>query len=361
VDRRVEPPSWLPDGAASSDTKSPASPESAVDGQDSDGPESQGPASFGQASGDPGGRDPADGGFGGHDPAGRDPSGDLADSSFGSRGTATQNSPGQDAVGLSIYSYRGETSHSNGQDAAFGPDSTFGQDAAFGPDSTFGPDATFGPDTASAGAYSPAATPGSDTTSAGAYSPESGYVGGAGSPPPYPAQYGEAATTAVNTADASRRAAVFSGISPANTGVGAGAKAGASTGAKAGAAARRGRRADLVVARFEPWSVMKFSFLISLVAWVILFVAVAVLYFALSTLGVFDSVQRTLESVTSSSGSSGVSLSKWFSASRILGYTMLIGAVNIVLITALATVGSMIYNLVTHLGGGIEVTLRETD
>jgi Flp pilus assembly pilin Flp len=54
-------------------------------------------------------------------------------------------------------------------------------------------------------------------------------------------------------------------------------------------------------------------------------------------------------------------MSKWFSASRILGYTMLIGAVNIVLITALSTVGAMVYNLVTHMGGGIEVTLRETD
>jgi hypothetical protein len=92
-----------------------------------------------------------------------------------------------------------------------------------------------------------------------------------------------------------------------------------------------------------------------------LFVAVAVLYFALSSLGVFDSVEKTLTSVTSSSGSAGVSMSKWFSASRILGYTMLIGAVNIVLITALSTVGAMVYNLVTHMGGGIEVTLRETD
>jgi hypothetical protein len=40
---------------------------------------------------------------------------------------------------------------------------------------------------------------------------------------------------------------------------------------------------------------------------------------------------------------------------------MLIGAVNVVLITALSTVGSMIYNLVTHLGGGVEVTLKETE
>ncbi len=121
------------------------------------------------------------------------------------------------------------------------------------------------------------------------------------------------------------------------------------------------RRANLVIARFEPWSVMKFSFLMSLVAWVVLFVAVALLYYALSGLGVFAAIQRTLQSVTSSQQSAGVNLANWTSASRVLGYTMLIGAVNIVLITALSTIGAMIYNLVTHLGGGIEVTLKETD
>jgi hypothetical protein len=210
---------------------------------------------------------------------------------------------------MNAYSYIGETLHSNGQDAAFGP----------------------------------------ERASVSAYGQESGHIGGAGNPTAYSAQFGDTAAAPESRTDTSRRTAAFSGVSRPK------AKAGPGTGAG------RGRRADLVVARFEPWSVMKFSFLISLVAWVILFVAVAVLYFALSALGVFDSVQRTLESVTSSSGSTGVSLSKWFSASRILGYTMLIGAVNIILITALSTVGAMIYNLVTHLGGGIEVTLRETD
>ncbi|HEY6274872.1 MAG TPA: DUF3566 domain-containing protein [Streptosporangiaceae bacterium] len=121
------------------------------------------------------------------------------------------------------------------------------------------------------------------------------------------------------------------------------------------------RRANLVIARLEPWSVMKFSFLMSLVAWVVLFVAVALLYYALSSLGVFESIQKTLASVTSSTSSSGLNLAKWTSAPRILGYTMLIGAVDVILITALSTIGAMVYNLVTHLGGGIEVTLRETD
>jgi hypothetical protein len=122
------------------------------------------------------------------------------------------------------------------------------------------------------------------------------------------------------------------------------------------------RRAQLVLARIEPWSVMKFSFMISLVGWVILFVAVAALYFVLSKLGVFHSIQTTITSVTSSKGATGAdSTGQWFSASRVLGYTMLVGAVNVILITALSTVGAVIYNLVTHLAGGVEVTLKETD
>jgi hypothetical protein len=121
------------------------------------------------------------------------------------------------------------------------------------------------------------------------------------------------------------------------------------------------RQAHLTVSRVEPWSVMKFSFVVSLVAFVILFVAVSVLYGALSGLGVFDSLQRVVSSLTSSQGSTGVNAKAWFSASRILGYTALLGSLNIVLITAMSTIGSVVYNLTSRLVGGVEVTLRETE
>jgi Transmembrane domain of unknown function (DUF3566) len=121
------------------------------------------------------------------------------------------------------------------------------------------------------------------------------------------------------------------------------------------------RKAQLAIARIEPWSVMKFSFMISLVGWVILFVAVALMYYVLQKIGVFASIERTVGLVTASKNRSGTNASSWFSASRVLGYTMLVGAVNVILITALATIGSVLYNLVTMLAGGIEVTLKETD
>jgi transmembrane protein DUF3566 len=121
------------------------------------------------------------------------------------------------------------------------------------------------------------------------------------------------------------------------------------------------RKAQLAIARIEPWSVMKFSFMISLVGWVILFVAVAAMYFVLQKIGVFTSIEHTVGLVTSSKTRAGSDASSWFSASRVLGYTMLIGAVNVILITALATIFAVLYNLVTVIAGGIEVTLKETD
>ena len=122
------------------------------------------------------------------------------------------------------------------------------------------------------------------------------------------------------------------------------------------------RRAQLSLERVEPWSVMKFSFLLSLVGWVILFVAVAVLYFALSKLGVFHKIETTVGLVTSSKDNpNGANAASWFSASRVLGYTMLVGAINVIVLTALATIGAVLYNIVTSLTGGIEVTLKESD
>lgn len=120
------------------------------------------------------------------------------------------------------------------------------------------------------------------------------------------------------------------------------------------------RRAHLVLSRVEPWSVTKFSFVISLVAFVVLFIAIAVLYGLLAALGVFDALTQTLRDLTTSGNAQATfDPASWFSASRVLGYTALIGALNVILITALATVGAVLYNLSADLVGGVEVTLSE--
>jgi Transmembrane domain of unknown function (DUF3566) len=121
------------------------------------------------------------------------------------------------------------------------------------------------------------------------------------------------------------------------------------------------RTALLSLQRIEPLSVMKFSSLIALVGFVVLFVAVALVWFTLNKLGVFTKIEQTIGLVTYTKNHPGSNAAAWFSAKRVLGYTALIGAINAILFTALATIGAALYNLVTSLSGGIEVTLKETD
>ena len=114
--------------------------------------------------------------------------------------------------------------------------------------------------------------------------------------------------------------------------------------------------------RIDPWSVLKFSLVFSLSLLVVFVVAVAVLYLVLNSMGVFDSVNNTLRDLTESGGDSSTGgLQLIFSPGRIIGYAAVIGAVNAILFTALATIGAFLYNLCSELVGGLEVTLAERE
>jgi hypothetical protein len=251
----------------------------------------------------------------------------------GARGYGQDGSPGYDTDGSSGYRADGSSGYGADGSPGYGQASPYDyrQEAAHTPDYP-----------AAQSGYNDGVSPPSEESSV----------------PPYPAELPASAPAAAVTKPG-LAAAAYRALPKPKAKVRPKAKTRTRT--KAKTRTGEGRHANLVIARLEPWSVMKFSFLMSLVAWVVLFVAVALLYYALSGLGVFAALQRTLSSVTSSQDSAGVNLAAWTSASRVLGYTMLAGAVDIVLITVLSTIGAMIYNLVTHLGGGIEVTLKETD
>jgi hypothetical protein len=120
------------------------------------------------------------------------------------------------------------------------------------------------------------------------------------------------------------------------------------------------RKARLVLARVDPWSVMKLSFLLAIGLAVITLVAVTVLWSVLDSMGVFDSVGETVESVTRSSDSAqGVDILDYVGFSRVLSLTALLAGVNVILMTALGTLGAFLYNLAASLVGGLHVTLTE--
>ena len=84
-------------------------------------------------------------------------------------------------------------------------------------------------------------------------------------------------------------------------------------------------------------------------------VAVGVLYGVLSGLGVFETLNELFGQLSSSAGGDVITPGIVFGAAAV------IGAVNIILLTALGTVSTFIYNLCSDLVGGLELTLSERD
>ena len=127
------------------------------------------------------------------------------------------------------------------------------------------------------------------------------------------------------------------------------------------AATPRGpRRARLGIKRIDPWSVMKFSFAVSLVLFIVVIVAASVLYLALDTMGVFESINSTVADLVDASGGES-SETFLITAQGVIGTAAVLGALNVLLFTSLATLGAFIYNVCADLVGGIEVTLAERD
>lgn len=123
----------------------------------------------------------------------------------------------------------------------------------------------------------------------------------------------------------------------------------------------RTRKARLRVAKADPWSVMKVSFLLSIALGICTVVAAAVLWMVMDAMGVFSTVGGTISEATGSNESNGFDLQSFLSLPRVLIFTSVIAVIDVVLATALATLGAFIYNLSASFVGGVELTLAEDE
>jgi Transmembrane domain of unknown function (DUF3566) len=119
------------------------------------------------------------------------------------------------------------------------------------------------------------------------------------------------------------------------------------------------RRANLQIKRFDPWSVLKLSLVLGVALFFVWLVAVGILYAVLDGMGVWDNLNGISDELLQ--GGANESTEPLISAGRVFGVAAIIGAVNIVLFSALATVGAFIYNVSADLAGGLEVTLAERE
>ena len=119
---------------------------------------------------------------------------------------------------------------------------------------------------------------------------------------------------------------------------------------------RRPRRARVYVTRLDPWSIAKVAFLLSLAIGIVIVVAVAVVFWTLDSTGALDAVSRTVDDVL---GTGGFNLLTTLEFSRVLGLAAVIASVEIVLVSALATLFAYLYNISVGLTGGVEVILSD--
>lgn len=117
------------------------------------------------------------------------------------------------------------------------------------------------------------------------------------------------------------------------------------------------RRVRLAVSRVDPWSVMKLAFLLAIAMGIGLVVATATVWSVLNQMEVFAEIRSIIEQAEAMNQFG--TILEYLEFSRVLSVATVIAVVDIVLITALATLGAFVYNLVAAMVGGLHLTLTD--
>lgn len=89
-------------------------------------------------------------------------------------------------------------------------------------------------------------------------------------------------------------------------------------------------------------------------------IAVGVLYLSLDALSVWDKINETYNTLVVSADTA-TTQSDLITPGTVFGVTAVVGAVNIVLFTALSAIAAFVYNAAAGMAGGVELTLGERD
>lgn len=117
------------------------------------------------------------------------------------------------------------------------------------------------------------------------------------------------------------------------------------------------RKVRLSLARVDPWSVMKLSFLLSVAAGIMIVVATWVFWYMLNDMGVFTSINDMVLEVVGPE--SNLDVLQYVERDKILSAATLVAVADVVLLTALGTIGAFLYNVTAALVGGVHVTLTD--
>lgn len=114
------------------------------------------------------------------------------------------------------------------------------------------------------------------------------------------------------------------------------------------------RKARLFVTHLDPWSIAKSAFMLGLILGAVTIVATIALWLMLSAAGVFEAITGVISDASGSTASVN-----FLSLGRLIGLSMVVSAAEIVLVSVLATLFAVLYNLSVGFTGGVEVTLTD--
>ncbi|UNX54970.1 DUF3566 domain-containing protein [Georgenia sp. TF02-10] len=116
------------------------------------------------------------------------------------------------------------------------------------------------------------------------------------------------------------------------------------------------RRVRLSISRIDPWSAMKLSFLLSVAVGIMIVVAAALVWFVLDSMHVFTDIEELLTDIGSADF---LQLMDYLAFDRVMSLATVVAVVDILLMTALGTIGAFLYNIVAALVGGLHLTLTD--
>lgn len=119
-----------------------------------------------------------------------------------------------------------------------------------------------------------------------------------------------------------------------------------------------GRSARLKLSHIEPWSVTKMAFVVSVALMLVSVVAVTVFWLVMQITGVWGSLNDSVSNVLADDAS-GFDVTDYLGFGRVVGLTLLVSSLNVIFMTALATIAAHLYNLAAGILGGVEVTFGE--
>ena len=117
--------------------------------------------------------------------------------------------------------------------------------------------------------------------------------------------------------------------------------------------APRIRRVTRVIRDIDPWSVFKIGLIFHFVVYLIMLVALVLLWSVASATGTIDNIQQFMKSFGWESFE--------FNGGQLFVNVMILGLLGVVLATALWVLAATIFNLITDLVGGIRVTVLEEE